>query len=416
MELLFFITIFFAAIMGAYACYKSRNLLNPIGLILIFFLFPLAINQLKLSSLQPDSWNDSTYYLISIFLLSFVMVPSFIIIFFNDKFKINHILKNARVVDKKEKAIISTLIAILSQLTLNYLSSGFFIPLFHMSELDGSYHVVDIPFWGILFTGFWYVSCFHLFNYYYFNGGRIFLLLLAVITFFPLSRLARFDIFNLCLSYLIFIYMLSPDRTRLILKSLFLGGLLAILGSYVALYRWSVGGAFDVSFSDEIGFKIWSGPFEVFAFLYSYFPLSIENIDRFTSTNNDIDIVYGAFMLRPILVGLFKMHRMDGFPYTHHFEVMRDRLTGVATVPTALPEFAIDFGILLSFIPMLLYSLLGVYFYKKACKSLFGIMIFSFYSMSYFVVSFQNTFIQPNFIYFFVVAYLMRFFGFFRVN
>lgn len=402
-ELLLAILILISITLGATITTKTKNYVNPINLFNLFFILPLALNRLKLSGIQSAEWQDDTYLLIYIAIFSFSIVPFFMISLYTSRFSSNRVLAiNATRKEIKSSAcILLATLATVAQLALNKLNSGFVFPFMHIGEITSKFHVIDVGFFGIALSVSWYVFTFYVLQRAVRTRETVLIIFGIIALISPITRLARFDIISLL--FCVYIYALSEKENQkpLILKTFLAASILAILGAYIANYRWSAGGTFSVSFSELIQFNGSSGPFEVFSFLYAYYPLSFENIDRIIIKNqHDWPYAYGAFMLRPLLVGVLKLHHLfPGFPFYEHFDAMRDPLIGVATVPTAIPEFAVDFGVTASVIPMIFYSLIGCYLFINSQKNQKFTILYSFYSIAYFNLSFQNAFISPLFIY-----------------
>ncbi|MGR5883637.1 hypothetical protein ACT7DC_30705 [Bacillus cereus] len=154
--------------------------------------------------------------------------------------------------------------------------------------------------------------------------------------------------------------------------------------------------------------------FDVFAILYGYFALSVENLDRFISANYQFaDFQYGKFMLRPVFVGILKFNNIFAdYPLYEYVNEMRNPVAGFATVHTALVDFSMDFGYYLAIIPMVLFSMIGVYMYVNSYKSIKSKIMYLAYSQVYIFMAFQNLFIEPRLWYQLLFFFLLfRFIG-----
>lgn len=408
----FYFFLFLSVISFFYITIKLKDIANPVSLSFVFFIIPLIANRMMLSQLQSKIWEDETYLLIINFIIAFIIIPTFIL---NKSNKINKFknIPNARKQLTQPKSTVVYILFFLDvilQLILNKLNSGTFIPLINLSELTKNYHVVSVSFFGIFFKGIHFIIVFLIFKKYYECRRIIFFIMFIILLCMPLTRLARMDIIQLIVVISVFILIRTHSQKKVVLSLFLVGVFVAILGSGIAKYRWSIGGKIDVSFAEVIKYDSIKGPNEVFPFLYAYFPLSIENVNRFVAANEyNKSYSYGTFMFRPIMVGFFKLHHLEGFPFRDFLGQKQSPLSGVSNVPTALPAFAVDFGILLSILPMVFYSLIGVFLYIYRYKgSMINLELYSFYSVSYFLLSFQNTFIEPSFLYIFLLLLIYR--------
>ena len=117
-------------------------------------------------------------------------------------------------------------------------------------------------------------------------------------------------------------------------------------------------------------------------------------------------------MLRPISVGGLKFHKIfKSYPSTSAFNELRDPISGVATVPTAIPEFTVDFGYMLSFIPMLFYSFISVVLYIYSRRNEYLRIFYYFFAIAFIFSAFQNFFISPKYLYYVGWLILIRFLG-----
>jgi oligosaccharide repeat unit polymerase len=401
MDLVFNFTLAISIVIALVHLKKTGDYANPSSLILVFFVIPLVANRFQLSGLTADVWLDETYLVICYFLIFFIIIPSLVVLFREQRYSILKVEKVSKKIKiNKIFLIFMVIFSIVTQFILNKVASGYFFPILNMHQIGSGYHVATIPIVGIFFVVSWYFTVVLMYVKARQANIVLYYIIFFIILCLPLIRLARFDLINVL--FMIFILSLVESKRpgKLIIKLSALTSALFVLGAMVATYRWSQAGLHEVSFSKIIDFNVYAGPMDVFAFLYAYFPLSFENIDRFIIKNLEHwDYAYGAFSTRPIGVGLLKLHYFDGFPFTQHFNEMRDPLIGVATVSTVIPAFTVDFGVYLSFIPMALYSGIGLYLYLKSRGSIHFFILYLFYSTSYIMSSFQNTFIQANFIY-----------------
>lgn len=70
-------------------------------------------------------------------------------------------------------------------------------------------------------------------------------------------------------------------------------------------------------------------------------------------------------------------------------------------------EFYLDFGNF-AFIGILIYALIGLYFYNKINKDSYYILYYSFYGICWFFMSFQNMMIDITTLYGLIYLYLIK--------
>lgn len=412
MEFVLIVFIIISIASGIITFIKTKDISNPATLLSFFFVIPLLFNRFKLSGLQADAWDDLTYLIIIYFLTIFIILPSVILSYKTNKF----VAFNLREMQLPGANVMSILgiVAGISQFALNYLNTGFFIPsryILLLFESGSVFHVIEVGFWGILIETYWAVIIIFCFLVSIKEESRRLKIISIIGILIPLvTRLSRLSVLVVFFVIVLALYDYTKNRKRFVLQSIVVIIIAIILGNGIMFYRWSLGGEYKVSMAESIQFKRNPGPFEIYSSLYAYFPLSIDNVDRFVRKNrDDLPIAYGAYMLRPVLVGGFKFQRIfKSYPMTSDFNELRDPIAGVATVPTAIPEFTVDFGYRLSFIPMLFYSIIGVLLFIYGRRYNYVRIFYYFFAMAYIFSSFQNYFISPKYFYYILWIFLIQ--------
>jgi oligosaccharide repeat unit polymerase len=366
MSTLFYIIVFVGVFIGFWTWYKTKDIINPSTLTTLFFIIPLLLNRLMLSGLQSSQWETYTYLILIYYVVFFVIVPGFFI----DKGKYRKLSLNYKDIFFINKPLLVVIIgiSIFIQLVLNYLNCGYFIPTLFIEKLQlqgVEFHIVKVSFWGLIIETVWlFIIAIATINSFYHKSKAIWFLTIISLLTPILSRFSRMGIFLALILVIFILYDLVKNKRKFYLR-LMMGLLIfSIAGTYLMWYRWSVGGKYEVSFAEEIKYKGNPGPMEAYATFYGYFPLSFENVNRFVLKNKDnLDYTYGAYTFRPIMAGLFKIQKIfPSFPMHEHFNKLNDPVTDASIVPTAVCEFTVDFGFVLSFIPMIIYSILGLFF------------------------------------------------------
>lgn len=414
MVLIFYIILILAAFAGIVVSNKLKTLNNPVMLLVVFFDVPLLINRLHLAEIQAEHWHPFTYTILIVFNIAFIVLPALFYLYFKPEvsFKKEDHFSRILYAFTNREIIIVLLVSFLSQILINKPNSGFFFPIFNLNNPELAhvkYHAVSVKYWGFLVVSFWYFSMLLGFHYFFKAKNRLVLYMLIINFCAPVFRLARIDMFVM----LLIVGMLTFKHVKINWKiyAISIGIIFSFLFAGILL-MWirtkELGWDATNSISNGISFKLNGGPLDVFAFLYAYFSLSFENLNLFVVKNwEGFEYAYGAFTFRPILVGLLKLHIFyPGFPLHHYFNELRGFVSYYAMVPTCIPEFMVDFGFKLAFIPMLIYAIFSNWLYIKSQHGMFYSIVYYAFMPAFFLSSFQNLFISPRFVYVAVFLFL----------
>jgi len=417
-ELVLFCVIVISIFLGVLVFIKLQDLKNPVVLLMVFFTLPLTFNRMKLSGLQTYDWHQMTYYLLDSFLIIFTVLPS--IYYLSKKKKFLHsdlsskdIIYKLELLDTNWFYTLLTLVIVL-QIVVNKFNCGFYFPAFNLAELANlnfKFHEISVRFFGFFVIAFWYFVLIISFIKYLSRRNVFLLVLIILATISPLFRLARVDIFSILFIQIAIVLKYKTVNWKLFFKTTIVLLIFLIVGIF-AMWKRSI--ASDLSqngISKIIQFNGYSGPMDIFAFLYSYFSLSFENINLFVVKNIEgFQLANGAFVLRPIFVGIFKIHYFyPEYPMHDYFGNLESYISDTAMVPTCIPEFCVDFGFILSIIPMLIYSMLLNFLYVySSSNSIYSITYFG-YLPSIFLSAFQNLFISPLIVYLVIFLFIFNF-------
>jgi oligosaccharide repeat unit polymerase len=373
----------------------------------IFFCIPLLINRLQLSSLQANQWDDETYLLLIFFVTIFSIIPSMFI--FNLRINKTIFQYENIFVCSDNKVTILLLIGIISQFLLNKLNSGYYIPSLNILETE-TYHTISVGFWGPFISVYWsFIVVIGVINGYYKKKIKIYVLLFFCLLVPILTRFSRMSLVGVLIPIFFFYKDVVPNKKRFYLKTTISVILLISLGISVMFYRWSYG-VNNVSMIKTAQLNR-SVKNETIATFYTYFALNFENIDRFIKQNkNNMNLTYGLYAGRPLTIGVFKLHKIiPELPRGDYVVNQTNTLSGVANVETAVPGFAIDFGVLGSIITMSLYSFFALLIYINGRKYVFIRLIYLYYCISYILSSFQNIFFSESFPLIVIFLYIFLF-------
>lgn len=398
MEYLAFTVIFISAIVASINFARIGDIFHPTILTFVFFVVPTSFSMLKLSDLQASDWDNISYLLIIYTILIFLILPLILIrgkkvTNKNKTYYRNFILPN-------KGLYLVVIFTIIINFFVTYQLTGSFVPFLTIGDSQITLHNNSLGFTSTMANIMSTLTLLLLFFKYKKTNKKIWVLLVIVILFIPLIRLARFDMFLNLIILSAVAFDFSNNKKLILKRLLVIAPIILILWSAIGEYRMTYGYTYDLTYADEIHFNKYAGPFDSLAVAYGYSSLSTENLDRFVKANDNIDPQFGAYILRPIMVGVFKFHRIiDEYPMFEYFNSLRDPLIGSATVPTAIPEFTLDFGYYLSFFPMLIYSLIGIYLYILGEQNEKYRMFYIAYIQGYLLLSFNNVFIQPMWLY-----------------
>lgn len=410
METLLYIFLFLSLITSIITLKATKDIFNPTTITLIFWGGPIFFSSLRLSGLQDSAWADKTYLLLIYSLIAFIIVPGLFIIFSKVKIvkRIKEAEKLAEIVNPK-LVIIFSMITILAYFLENYIAAKSFIPaLASTSGID--VHTVSVSGLLIITRSFIPFTVMFLYLSYKNTKKKLLLILLCTVLALPITRLARFDIIMSLIPLLGIMFEFAKNKTKFFVKIIVISTLLAVGGSTLGEYRMTQGYKYDeVSYAQGIQFEGYSGPFDTFAVLYGYFALSVENLDRFIKANDNFkDYQYGAFFLRPLTVGIFKMNNIfEGYPMYEFINKYRDPLIGYATVHTALVDFSMDFGYNLSICIMLLFSFIGIWLYLESFRKINLRLYYLLYAQALAFLAFQNLFIEARLLYQLILAFVI---------
>lgn len=416
LELLFYLVISLSILMTILIIGYTKDLFNPVSLTCFFWILPVLFSSFKLSGLQQDEWTDLTYVLLIYSMLAFVILPS-IFIFASYK---KDVLNNSK--EKLEKlsmrinknfVLVLMFIVVGAYFLENKISSGYIFPiLLTNSSID--IHTVSVSILSIITRSFVPVVSLLLFIVYLNEKKRLYIFFIILVMLLPVTRLARFDIVMAVIPLMGLLFTIVKNKRKFMFRFGIVFVIMLILGAAIGELRMTHGYKYNISYAEGISFHGYGGPFDVFAILYGYFALSVENLDRFISANYQFeDFQYGKFMLRPVFVGILKFNNIFAdYPLYEYVNEMRNPVAGFATVHTALVDFSMDFGYYLAIIPMVLFSMIGVYMYVNSYKSIKSKIMYLVYSQVYIFMAFQNLFIEPRLWYQLLFFFLLfRFIG-----
>ncbi|MCH6269416.1 O-antigen polymerase [Neobacillus citreus] len=404
MEILLFFLLFLSFFIAIIAFVKTKDHLHPSVLSAIFISLPLIIAMQRLSGLQAKEWNFLTYTLFCYALIAFNYLPFFISIYCNNKYKSGEQVKKSKIFITN---ISNKLIYFFSILTLvlylfeNKVLVGHFVPVLSTSNLT-SIHLISLPIISMITKGFIPILALLNFTKYKFNANKYNLIMCLFLIAIPMTRLSRFDIILAVLAIIFLLSDIVKNKKRFFNLTAILLIVMSLIAAYLGEFRLTHGYQYQLSYAEGIDYNYYAGPFNIFAVLYGYFPLSFENVNSFINRNPDFDdLQWGKVMLRPLLAGLLKFDNIFGeaYPLTDFLYKYSNYVSPYATVHTATIEFALDFGYVFSIIPMLFVSLILTFVYINSLR-------YSSYRLAYYIIaqglvfySFFNMFFEPKMIY-----------------
>jgi len=391
-----FITLIFLGISVLITSKITKDPVNPSNIIIFSFFLPLVLSSMRLSDLQSQNWMVETYIVYFQILMLWFFVPLIYIIFFNKR-KTSKI-ENFRFYSIGIISRIYALIFILLYLAENkIIMNSFLFNKANISLLANSGHTTSLPLISI-FTSNAVVAIFLLLINIKKKSNIIDVILIIVICIIPTTRLARIDIFiSLIVIFIVFLRWFGDkiNYYKIILVSI----VILMTLSFVGNYRMTHGNAYSIKYSEEIKFNKYSGPNDIFAIYYGYFPLSFENVDRLIRKNQSIDNFYGLITSRVIFGTIQFDNLIKDYPMYDYVNKFMNPVSGAANVSTCLGEFWLDFGTYFIWIPLLFYITLYLYFYHYSFNNIYYFIIYTMFSYAFALSSFQNLLIEPILIY-----------------
>lgn len=381
-----------------YIFFLKKNYLNVITFIFWGIFFPLFLYQLDWSYLI-DNNNDNIFNYI------FVMVAMITIIYSLITANVKpYLLDSNKTIEITQLgtniATFLNVLFILLYLLENYLSSGSIFPGLVGIDVHNKASVSVISY--ITNASFLFLA-FDLLAYKATKKKKYIIWLVIIILIPIITRSARMAML-MSLFQLVSLYVaIFPRNNSLMTKKekiyrfarniIILGLIVAFLFGIMSFtnYRMSHYGKYNITYADTIG---WIGPnfLQSLAPYYGYFPLSFNNL-KINIINQVIHPNYlGIYSFIGLYFGLFHIDRLfgiDGNLYSENNLITN----GAANVPTGFWNFYYDYGILF-FIPFV-FALIILSFFLFNTKNLkHGLactVLYCWYAVSFFFMSFQNT-------------------------
>ncbi|PWV93815.1 oligosaccharide repeat unit polymerase [Paenibacillus cellulosilyticus] len=381
-----------------FTCFRLKDPFHPSVLMSLFFGIPLLFSMQRLSDLQSSEWEFQTYLLLIYAICIFIILPAVLSI----KLPNNNAVKWEEISFKMRPLYLYgiNLFAIALYLAENKITSGAVLPYLAIHD-NVNVHTASVPIVSIFTTALPVVLVIVNYLASLQQRKKLYYLFIILLIALPLSRLARFEVVTSLLPLAAMIFYRTKKKKRFAFWGIITMVLLIFAGSFVGQYRMTYGGKYNyISYSKSIGFTGPKGPFEVNAILYGYFPLSIENVDRFVKKNpNFHDYQYVQYTFRPVMAGILQLDNLlhENYHMYKFVNKMRDPLNGAAIVDTALIEFSMDFGYVFSFVPMLLYALIGYTLYHRGrVGGGHKMLYYLLFAQAFLLFSFQNVFIESR--------------------
>lgn len=363
---------------------QTRDFFNPLTVPFFFYTVPSVIATFKLSNLQIDF---SLQVLMIMWVTSFIFMafPAYFIAMKNKKqnlsFDNEPTVKNSIITDNKASIKLLAVIAVLY--VFNFLLENYllFKTLFPISKAGSEFfgeHFANIPIIGYINTVLKYLLPLIIGLRYYKTKDKRYLLLFALVTFVPLTRMQRSPVMGNIIIFLLILMKSKLPKFKTLLISIFSILAMGIIFSWVSYLR--IGSTF---YSSLIGLKSTNIFTDMINIYYGYYCFSFDTLQR--SFDNWVSSGMPTYKGIGVLSGLYSFLQMDTFipqlnsPYDI---IMSQRvyLNGATVLPTAIHEFLLDFGIVGAVVFMFLLMLLYVNFYFKYEKSQSHMMLYIVFS------------------------------------
>ena len=258
--------------------FKARSFANPQLYLSAFFHLPLMISTLKLTSVESPYWLLDTEIMLMGSAILFCFPGIYILLFEKEgSSQGSHDFKISVACSKYFRFVAIGFCGL--YVLESYLLSGTLFPIFLGGDIAHHVHSSRMPVLGTFSRS---MSLAALLVFLSFRKDRkVFdFVLLVIVIFLPISRASRIEIFvsMICISVLYFTTSrISISRALGILS---VAAAFTLLMGYIGTQRTNRFGEIDWSYARIIGYKADPGPFDSFAFAYSYFALTFDNLDR----------------------------------------------------------------------------------------------------------------------------------------
>lgn len=378
----------------------QKDWFNPVTIVFVSFFVPMFFALFRLAGIQSHEWAYETYVALMATVGAWIVLPTLVLYIvspYQGRFFEAQSL-NLEDVSGKFFGIFVRLFAlsvIAAFFVSNYIQVKTFFPITLPEE---AFHLhTEFPSGLRFFARASPAAAVLLYVLFYTRRSKLDLLLLALVVFTPLSRLARIDL-ALSMVGLGLVYMRLPlfaiTKARLALMLLAIVGLM-IGGAEIGNLRQNRFGVYEFKYSEFIRWQpTIVGPAEIFPVLYGYFPLSFENFDAFIRQFRG-GHSYVMLSFDWLFTGFIKMNWIPGFIQAQANAFQFTPISSAANVPTALSPFYADAGPIGMVVPLSIYMTFLVYVYKKSKSSVAHLVVFSFYSGAFALSSFQAIIAAP---------------------
>lgn len=378
----------------------QKDWFNPVTIVFVSFFVPMFFALSRLAGIQSSEWAYETYVALMVTLGAWVVLPTLVLYIVSpyQKAGFENTALNLEDVSGKFFGVFVRLFA-LSVVAAFFISNYIQVrTLFPITLPEEAFHLhTEFPSGLRFFARASPAAAVLLYLLFYTRRSKWDLLLLAIVVFTPLSRLARIDL-ALSLVGLGLVCMRLPlfkiTKARLGLMALVVVALM-IGGAEIGNLRQNRFGMYEFKYSEFIRWKPdVVGPAEILPVLYGYFPLSFENFDAFVRQFRG-GYSYVILSFDWLFTGFIKMNWVPGFMHAQANAFQFTPISSAANVPTALSPFYADSGPIGMILPLSIYMTFLVYLYRKSRSSVAHLAVFSFYSGAFALSSFQAIIAAP---------------------
>lgn len=370
---------------------RARNIFNPQFFLSLFFHVPLVLSSLKLTAVEGDIWLFETKVMLSGAFLIFCLPGIFVLLFRKES---GHpiVVRKHRLANGYTSLRLIVFGLIASYLLENFILSGNILPFLTGSDQLHKLHTASIPGLSIVSRS---ISLGCLLSFYMFMEKRklIDLGLLILTLIIPLTKGSRMELFISILVVVIFYFSINQPSFKRLLITSGIGVSIVIVMGFIGQMRSSQLGEIKWSYANIIGYNGNPGPYDSFAFAYSYFVLNFDNLDRLIR-NTPNTRYHGLLSLMPLTDSVFEFDRVFNKPGIEILKNHRKPNTKNG-VSTALAAFYLDFGPVGGLISLSMYMLFLIYLYAIRHGSLRNLILYCFMLTFFCLSAFQPVILAP---------------------
>lgn len=371
---------------------RTRDLFNPVNILGVGFFLNMLLASRPISPLQRETWAEETKVIFAQAVVLWFLFPAVTLLFFPVRRtgRLRTLFKYHSGIQNPFIGRLAAVLVIAAFFLESWVQAGTILPVLRPGvDIHSEYTTGLGLFTAPLSSAVGVV----LFIYFLKKKNPLDLLLLILVLLMPLTQLARLGFVVLALTLATCGYYLSfPRNWKYALSVLLISFSMFSTLIVVSTYRSRNVGASDINYSRDIGW----GPSDVVsqsaAYYVRYFVFSFDSFDGLVRRNpSGTERTLGAFTLRPLSSGIFRLHNiLPAYPLHDYLAERSDPVLSAYVIATALSYFYLDFGSEWIAIPLLLYMGIVLLVYYKKSSHFYWVVTYAFLASALALTSFTD--------------------------